>query len=40
MTTVAVIPARWGSRRFPGKPVVPILGIPMIARVVTAALRA
>jgi 3-deoxy-manno-octulosonate cytidylyltransferase (CMP-KDO synthetase) len=40
MTTVAVIPARWASRRFPGKPVVPILGIPMIARVVTAALRA
>ena len=37
---VAVIPARWGSRRFPGKPVASILGRPMIARVVDAARQA
>ncbi|MGH2571827.1 MAG: cytidylyltransferase domain-containing protein, partial [bacterium] len=30
-TVVAVVPARWGSRRFPGKPLAPILGRPMIA---------
>jgi 3-deoxy-manno-octulosonate cytidylyltransferase (CMP-KDO synthetase) len=40
MRVVAVIPARWGSRRFPGKPVTPILGRPMIAWVVEAARRA
>lgn len=34
---VAVIPARWASTRFPGKPVTPILGRPMIAWVVDAA---
>jgi 3-deoxy-manno-octulosonate cytidylyltransferase (CMP-KDO synthetase) len=34
---VAVIPARWGSRRFPGKPIVEIGGRPMIAWVVDAA---
>jgi len=34
---IAVIPARWASRRFPGKPLVPILGRPMIAWVVEAA---
>jgi 3-deoxy-manno-octulosonate cytidylyltransferase (CMP-KDO synthetase) len=37
---VAVIPARWGSRRFPGKAVTPVLGRPMIAWVVEAALHA
>lgn len=37
MSVVAVIPARWGSRRFPGKAVAPILGRPMIAWVVQAA---
>jgi hypothetical protein len=37
MSVVAVIPARWGSRRFPGKAVVPILGRPMIDWVVAAA---
>jgi len=31
--TLVVIPARWKSVRFPGKPIVPLLGIPMIARV-------
>lgn len=40
MKTVAVIPARWGSRRFPGKPLVDILGRPMIAWVADAARRA
>jgi 3-deoxy-manno-octulosonate cytidylyltransferase (CMP-KDO synthetase) len=40
MRVVAVIPARWGSRRFPGKAVTPVLGRPMIAWVVQAAHRA
>ena len=40
MTTIAVIPARFGSRRLPGKPLVPILGKPMLAWVVEAALGA
>jgi len=30
---VAVIPARMGSRRFPGKPLAPILGRPMVEHV-------
>tara|TARA_B100001971_G_C18250718_1_gene577983 strand:+ start:894 stop:1652 length:759 start_codon:yes stop_codon:yes gene_type:complete len=30
---VAIIPARFGSSRFPGKPLVPILGVPLIIRV-------
>lgn len=30
MTAVAIIPARLGSSRFPGKPLTPILGMPMI----------
>ncbi len=33
MTVLAVIPARWASTRFPGKPVTPIAGKPMIAHV-------
>lgn len=33
MTTVAIIPTRWGSTRFPGKPLAPILGRPMIQHV-------
>jgi 3-deoxy-manno-octulosonate cytidylyltransferase (CMP-KDO synthetase) len=38
---VAVIPARMGSSRFPGKPLVPLLGLPMLAHVYyrTAACR-
>jgi 3-deoxy-manno-octulosonate cytidylyltransferase (CMP-KDO synthetase) len=40
VTTIAVIPARFGSRRLPGKPLVPILGKPMLAWVVEAALAA
>ena len=30
MTTIAILPARMGSTRFPGKPLKNILGIPMI----------
>ncbi|MBC7985419.1 MAG: 3-deoxy-manno-octulosonate cytidylyltransferase [Sphingomonadaceae bacterium] len=33
MRVVAIIPARWGSTRFPGKPLAPIAGKPMIAHV-------
>lgn len=33
MKTVAIIPARMGSSRFPGKPLVDILGKPMIEHV-------
>ncbi len=33
MKTVALIPARWESSRFPGKPLAQILGRPMIERV-------
>lgn len=32
-TTIAVLPARMGSSRFPGKPLAPILGISMIEHV-------
>jgi 3-deoxy-manno-octulosonate cytidylyltransferase (CMP-KDO synthetase) len=31
---LAVIPVRFGSTRFPGKPLAPIAGVPMIRRVV------
>jgi len=33
MRTVVFIPARYASSRFPGKPLVPLLGVPMIVRV-------
>ena len=33
MKTVVVIPARYKSGRFPGKPLKKILGIPMVIRV-------
>jgi 3-deoxy-manno-octulosonate cytidylyltransferase (CMP-KDO synthetase) len=36
---VAVIPARMGSSRFPGKPLAPLLGRPMIEHVVRRAER-
>jgi 3-deoxy-D-manno-octulosonate cytidylyltransferase len=32
-TTLAVIPARYASRRFPGKPLAPVAGRPMIQHV-------
>ena len=40
MRTLGVIPARWGSTRFPGKSLHPILGKPLICRVVEAVRRA
>jgi len=33
MTAVGVIPARWQAIRFPGKPLAPIAGVPMVQRV-------
>jgi 3-deoxy-manno-octulosonate cytidylyltransferase (CMP-KDO synthetase) len=33
MNAAIVIPARWGSTRFPGKPLVPIAGVSLIERV-------
>jgi 3-deoxy-manno-octulosonate cytidylyltransferase (CMP-KDO synthetase) len=33
MNVVAIIPARMSSTRFPGKPLAPILGLPMIGHV-------
>jgi len=40
MRSVGVIPARWGSTRFPGKSLVDICGKPLICRVVENACRA
>ena len=40
MRTLGVIPSRWGSTRFPGKPLHPICGKPMVQWVVEAASRA
>lgn len=37
MKTVVVIPARYASQRFPGKPLHPINGVSMLARTVRAA---
>ena len=37
---LAVIPARWASSRFPGKPLANIVGVPMIQRVVKQAQKA
>ena len=37
---IGVIPSRWGSTRFPGKPLTPILGKPLIQWVVAAVKRA
>ncbi len=39
-TAIAVIPARWASTRFPGKPLAEIAGEPMIAHVVRRAAAA
>ncbi len=33
MTAIGVIPARWRATRFPGKPLAPIAGVPMVQRV-------
>lgn len=33
MTAVGVIPARYAASRFPGKPLAPIAGVPMVRRV-------
>lgn len=40
MRVLAVIPARYGSRRLPGKPLIDLEGIPMVARVALQASRA
>ena len=40
MKTAIIIPARFGSTRFPGKPLHPIAGVSMLARTVDAARRA
>lgn len=40
MRSVVMIPARYGSSRYPGKPLVPLLGKPMILWVTELAARA
>jgi 3-deoxy-manno-octulosonate cytidylyltransferase (CMP-KDO synthetase) len=40
MSAVAVIPARWGSTRFPGKALHPILGKPLLQHVWERCLKA
>jgi 3-deoxy-manno-octulosonate cytidylyltransferase (CMP-KDO synthetase) len=40
MSAVGIIPARYASSRFPGKPLVPIAGVPMLQRVYEGARRA
>jgi 3-deoxy-manno-octulosonate cytidylyltransferase (CMP-KDO synthetase) len=40
MSAVAVIPARWASTRFPGKPLFPILGKPLVQHTWERCLRA
>ena len=40
MTTAAIIPARWASSRFPGKPLFPIRGKPLIQHVWERCLKA
>jgi 3-deoxy-manno-octulosonate cytidylyltransferase (CMP-KDO synthetase) len=39
MRSVIVIPARWGSSRFPGKPLAPIAGVSLIQRVYERAVK-
>ena len=39
MEIFAFIPARYGSTRFPGKPLAPILGKPMIEYVYKSAIE-
>ena len=40
MKFIGIIPARYASTRFPGKPLAAIEGLPMIIRVVRQALKA
>lgn len=40
MSAVGIIPARFASTRFPGKPLAPIAGVPMLQRVWEGARRA
>jgi 3-deoxy-manno-octulosonate cytidylyltransferase (CMP-KDO synthetase) len=40
MKTIIIIPARYGSTRFPGKPLVKLAGESMLSRVVTVARKA
>ncbi len=40
MKKIGVIPSRWGSTRFPGKSLYPIMGKPLVAHVVEAVQRA
>lgn len=40
MKVIAVIPSRWGSTRFPGKSVQPILGKPLLGWVIEAVRKA
>jgi 3-deoxy-manno-octulosonate cytidylyltransferase (CMP-KDO synthetase) len=40
MRAIGVVPARWASQRFPGKPLAPIAGRPMLRWVVEGARRA
>lgn len=40
MTVLGVIPARYASSRFPGKPLVPILGRPLVLHAADATARA
>lgn len=37
MTVLAVVPARYASIRFPGKPLAPLAGLPMVVHVLRAA---
>ena len=40
MNVIGIIPARMGSRRFPGKPLEPILGVPMLKHCFERTIRA
>ena len=40
MRAIGLIPARWASQRFPGKPLAPIAGRPMLRWVFEGARRA
>ncbi len=40
MAVIGVIPSRWGSTRFPGKPLTPICGKPLVLWVIEAVRKA